>query len=329
MAKSKRIERLLRLIQALQTGRAKTAKDLAEEVSVSRRTVFRDLELLARSGIRYIFDRQTHRYSTNQTALLPPVTLTHAEALALLLSARYIVSHQGITDVSVAASAALKLESMLPPQVRDYCGPLLERMEIRGDPVSDAGSIVETVSILQAATLHQNKLQVAYDSYYERRVIEVTLHPYRLAYIHFGWYLIAHTEGIAQVRTYKVERILRVKVLDATYSIDPTFNLEDYFGNAWRMIRGEKRYHVKVRFLAKVAANVDEIHWHKTQRTEYEDDGSLLFEADVDGIEEISWWILGYGDKAQVLEPPELRDLVARRVRRMFEYYNGNGRLVE
>ncbi len=329
MTKRTGIERLLRLIQALQTGRSKTAKDLADEINVSRRTVFRDLELLARAGIRYTFDRQTQRYSTNQTALLPPVTLTHAEALALLLSARHIVSHDGITDASVAASAALKLEGMLPPQVRDYCGPLLETMEIRADHASDAGSIVETIAILRTATLHQDKIRVAYDSYYEGRVIEVTLHPYRLAYVHYGWYLIALTEGISQVRTYKVERILHLKMLEATYSIDPSFNLEDYFGNAWRMIRGDKRYHVKVRFLAKVAANVDEIHWHKTQRSEYEEDGSLLFEADVDGIEEISWWILGYGDEAQVLEPPELRDLVARRVRRMYEYYGGNGRLVE
>lgn len=325
MVNTKRVERLLKLIQALQSGRSKTVEDLAKLAGVSRRTVFRDLELLARAGIRYTYDRHTRRYSTEQTMLLPPVTLTHSEALALLLAARYVISHRGISHEAVAASAALKLESMLPPPIRDYCGSLMERMEIRGDRVSDTTSILDTISILQTAILHENKVRVRYDSYYEGRVIDVVLHPYRLAYIHRGWYLIAFTEQTSRVQTYKIERILRIRMLDAVYTIDPAFNLDSYFGDAWLMIRGETRYHVKVRFLSKVAGNVDEIHWHKTQSTSYEADGSLLFEADVDGVEEISWWILGYGDQAQVLEPPELRELVAARVAHMHEYYHSDG----
>jgi predicted DNA-binding transcriptional regulator YafY len=91
------------------------------------------------------------------------------------------------------------------------------------------------------------------------------------------------------------------------------------------MIRGDKRYHVKIRFLKRVAGNVDEILWHKTQRTTFEEDGSLLFEVDVDGIDEIAWWALGYGDQAQVLEPPELREKVAGHAERMQRYYQGDG----
>lgn len=329
MVKTKRIERLLELIQVLQSGRSHTVEDLAKHVGVSRRTVFRDLELLARAGIRYAYDRETKRYSTAGTTLLPPVTLTHAEAMALLLAARHMTRRGMVPDEAAAASAGLKLESMLPPPIRDYCGPLLKRMEIRSEPASDTGSILGTVSILQTALLNQDKIRAQYDSYYEGRVIDVVLHPYRLAYLHRGWYLIAFTERVSRIQTYKVERFLRLRLLDASYSIDPTFTLDDYLGNAWLMIRGDKRYHVKVRFLKKVAANVDEIHWHKTQHTTYEEDGSMTFEADVDGIEEISWWILGYGDQSQVLEPPELRNLVAERVQSMYEYYYGNGQSVK
>ena len=320
--KPKRVERLLTLIQALQSGRSKTADDLAELAGVSRRTIFRDLELLDRAGIRFVYDRETRRYSAEQTTLLRPVTLTHPEALALMLGIRQLLSSRLMPDESVAASAGLKLESMLPPAIRDYCGPLLERIEIRGDPASEPESILQAIAVLQSALVNETKVRVQYDSYFEGKVINEVLHPYRLAYIHRGWYLIAFNETNCDVRTYKVERILSLKVLDVSYTIDPAFDLEDYFGNAWLMIRGDKRYHVKVRFLKKVAANVDEIVWHKTQQTTYEADGSLLFEVDVDGIEEISWWILGYGDQAQVLEPPELRRLLAQRVRRMHAYYD-------
>jgi len=62
-------------------------------------------------------------------------------------------------------------------------------------------------------------------------------------------------------------------------------------------------------------------------RTSYEGDGSLIFEVEVDGLNEISWWVLGYGDQAQVLEPPELRDLIAEHARRMLSYYDSHSEI--
>lgn len=42
----------------------------------------------------------------------------------------------------------------------------------------------------------------------------------------------------------------------------------------------------------------------------------------MDGIREVSWWILGYGDQAEVLEPKELRELVATRLKAAAERYS-------
>jgi proteasome accessory factor B len=318
--KTAHIERLLKLLQALQSGRPNTADQLAELLGVSRRTVYRDLRLLARGGIVYKLDRKTGRYTTTRTSLLPPVTLTHSEALSLMLATRYLL-HQYTPDQTAALAAGMKIEGVLPAAMRDDCGPLLERIEIRPPPASDTTSIVGAVGTLQSALARKRKVQIRYDSYYEGGAIDTVLHPYRLAHIHRGWYLIAHSEQHAERRTFKVERILQIKMLDAPFTMDATFSLEEYFGNAWNMIRGEKPHHVKIRFLKMVAANVDEIVWHKTQRTCFQEDGSLLFEADVDGAKEISWWILGYGDQAQVLEPPELRDIVGRHARHMNAFY--------
>jgi proteasome accessory factor B len=78
---------------------------------------------------------------------------------------------------------------------------------------------------------------------------------------------------------------------------------------------------VIVRFSKLVAQNVAEVHWHKTQRLAFRDDGTLDFHVTVSGLNEISWWILGYGDQAEVLHPPELRRLIAQRARRMAEKY--------
>jgi predicted DNA-binding transcriptional regulator YafY len=51
------------------------------------------------------------------------------------------------------------------------------------------------------------------------------------------------------------------------------------------------------------------------------DDGRLEFRATVSGIREISWWILGYGDQAEVVEPADLRELIAQRARGILKRY--------
>lgn len=326
MKSTNRIERLLQLIVELESGDSYTVDALAELTGVTRRTVFRDLQLLSRAGLRYKFDRINQRYSSTRTALLPPTSLSHAEALALVLAMRFFNQSGVPIDQGVVTSAYLKLESMLPVSLREYCAPLMRHIELRQEPSSDASTIRETLSLLESAMVQQRKVHVRYDSYAEREVIDVDLHAYRIAFIHRGWYLIAYTEQVDRVQTYKVERILRLKKLASTFLVDAKFNLDDYFGNAWLMIRGDQRYHVKIRFSPKVAANVDEIHWHKTQQTQFDEDGSLLFEVDVDGVDEISWWVLGYGDQAQVLEPPELQTMIAQRVANMHDHYNRRNR---
>jgi len=78
---------------------------------------------------------------------------------------------------------------------------------------------------------------------------------------------------------------------------------------------------VVVRFSPKVARNVADMKWHKTQHLEFDGDGSLVFRAQVSGLNEIVWWVLAYGDQAEVLQPERLRTLVAGCARNMVAIY--------
>jgi proteasome accessory factor B len=78
---------------------------------------------------------------------------------------------------------------------------------------------------------------------------------------------------------------------------------------------------VVIHFSQMVAGNVEEIAWHRTQQTERGLDGSLIFEADLDGISEIAWWVLGYGKEAVVKQPPELQTLIVEHARAMMAAY--------
>lgn len=323
-----RLRRIFKMIQLLYTGGARNAVELASRLNVSDRTLFRDFNALKDAGIEYVFDRDTNRYVLSKGGLLPPVHLTPPEALALLLLVRKFLDSRVLPDIEPAASAGLKIESLLPLALQDYCGPLLEQVEIRPAPGSDAEPIAKSMLQLQKAVADGQKVQVVYESYAPRETLETVLCVYRIAHIHRGWYVIAHSKAHRDVRTFKIERFTSIKVLDERYRIDRNFSLDSYFGNAWSMIRDPERHHVRVEFSPLVAGNIQEIIWHRSQRITRRVDGSILFEADVDGLQEIAWWVLGYGDQARVLDPPKLRQDIARRAAAMHKMYaatNGHG----
>ncbi|MCK4660259.1 MAG: WYL domain-containing protein [Phycisphaerae bacterium] len=319
-----RVRRIIKIMQLLQSGREVDADGLTQEFGVGRRTIFRDLNLLELAGVPCRFSRKDGSYRLHHSISLPPIVLSLEEALALMLLTRKVLNEQMLPDYESAAAAAVKVESCLPPAVREYCGEVLNGVDIRWWPMSETAHLRDLLPLLQRCCVEHQRVRISYDSFYDGKNIEVTLRPYRLAFIRRGWYVIGQAEEFNEVRTFKLERISRIRENYGEFNPDPNFSLKDYFGNAWQMIREGRRYHVRIRFLPKVAGNVEEIVWHKTQMTERLEDDSLLFQVDVDGIQEISWWVLGYGDQAIVLDPPELRELVIAHARGMLQHYTNH-----
>ena len=80
-----RISRLVQLISLLQAGKGQNADELSALCGVSRRTMFRDLDLLRQAGVPVLFDDDEGWYRLEQHYFLPPTTFTAEEALAMLL----------------------------------------------------------------------------------------------------------------------------------------------------------------------------------------------------------------------------------------------------
>ena len=126
----------------------------------------------------------------------------------------------------------------------------------------------------------------------------------------------------ARCGTFNVGRISELRLLAENFEVPRGFSVERYLGNAWHLIREPgPDAQVLVRFEKLVARNVAEVQWHKTQRVEFLPDGRLDFRVTVSGLNEIAWWILGYADQAEVLQPPRLRQLVAERAGRLAKRY--------
>jgi proteasome accessory factor B len=315
-----RLHRVLKIITLLQTRRNYSPDGLAQELEVSKRTIFRDLNMLELAGIPFYFDRATSGYSIHQTYFLPPVNLSVEEALSLLALAEQSAKASAVPLLDSAMDAARKIESQLPLAIRAAVGQLSRGLVIRRTPVARHDELQQVYETVRKAVGTRQEIRGTYISFHEKRQMKVHLQPYWLVFHERAWYVVGKSLDHREVRTFKLGRFAEVEVLADKFAA-PKMTLDDYLGNAWRFIREGKEHDVRLRFDPLVAANVAEVRWHRTQKVTWEDDGSMLFEVRVDGLNEIYWWILGYGDQVEVLAPKPLRDRVKQAAARMAKKY--------
>ncbi|MDA7978331.1 MAG: WYL domain-containing protein [Pirellulales bacterium] len=313
--KPSRIHRLLKLVNLLQSGLAQTTRTLATECGVSRRTVFRDLELLRQSDVGIEFDEQAQSFVMRGTRSLPATNFTAAESLAVLALCHHMGNHKGLPFLEHASTAALKIESSLPSRLREELATDLRSLEIMVSQFNPLTDMSTTFDVVRQATGRRRNLRIRYFDATKRKEIQTKLSPYRIFFLRRSWYVIGRSSLHRSPRTFNLGRILEVTLLDGSFRVPRGFSIKRHLGNAWQMVPAPGPDHrIKARFSAKVALNVAEVHWHATQKTRWRADGSLDFEVKVSGIDEISWWLLSYGDQVEVLAPKSLRDLVSRRL---------------
>lgn len=297
---------------------------MAKACEVSRRTIFRDLEILRQVGVPLLYDDVQQRYRISGTYFLPPTNFTQEEALALIVLCDDVGSRAQLPFFEPARSAALKLASNLPDRLREHLRLASEAISIQLPPINRMDGQKPVYEQLLGAISERRCVRIAYVSYSEDSEISTRLQPYRLLFSRRSWYVIGRSSLHRDTRTFNLSRVRKLEVLNDHYQIPQGFCVDRYLRNAWHLIpeKGPDQ-EVVIRFSRLVAKNVAEVAWHKTQWLQFNPDGTLDYHVTVSGLNEISWWILGYGDQAEVLSPPELCRIVAGHARRLVERYGG------
>jgi predicted DNA-binding transcriptional regulator YafY len=312
--KPSRVSRVVQMLTTLQSGPPRSTAQLSRIFGVSRRTLFRDLKELQNIGIEPLFSPEHKGYKIPPEQFLPPINLNLQEALSILLLVHKMRGQIQLPFKHSALLAALKIESTLPPRIRRYCELALARISAKAGaqaPVDGPLSLDGVFGTIQSAIAQKRKVQIRYDSFFDANVIDYTLSPYHIFYNQRAWYVIGRSSLNKTLRTFKLNRIKQADVLDEHFEDGNNFDLADYIGCAWSMIPEGRIYHVRLKFAPKVAGNVAEVHWHKSQTVTRNHDGSAVLEFRVDGLNEITWWILGYGDQVEVLAPASLHQSIA------------------
>ena len=287
-----------------------SAQALADQVGVSKRTIYRDLDGMDLDGGLPIWNEKG-RYGLADDAFLPPLALTLHEAMAVYLAARLLTKATDELDTEIIG-VFVKLAQVLPPVIA-------EQLHQTADAWADTPPDEDFTRVLRALTVALAERRVVeldyesgvYDASRPKR--RVRLHPYAIepSANTRALYVIGWDEERADRRTFKVERIESVSVTPETFEA-PDASVAREMRAAWDVISDAEPVEVVIRFDPAVSQRVHETRWHASQVEELEDDGSLLWRARVSGLLEIRSWVLGWGDDAEVLEPPELRGWVAQ-----------------
>ncbi|MBI2831938.1 MAG: WYL domain-containing protein [Chloroflexi bacterium] len=141
-------------------------------------------------------------------------------------------------------------------------------------------------------------------------------------------YVVAYCHRAREVRTFKVERIEDIQETSETYVIPPDFDANTYFKPAWGItVEGEVAT-VRLKFVHELARLMEETVWHPSQILEKQSDGSVIMTLKVFDTREFCSWILGWGEKVEVLEPDSLKRAVAETAVAMLGVYAGKVKML-
>lgn len=134
------------------------------------------------------------------------------------------------------------------------------------------------------------------------------------------WYLVARHGEI--VKTYHLKNVQEVKVSNEPFIYPEGFSLKSWLGPRWGMEYGDL-VRVKVRFLnrSQTVAKLHKDVAHRSSELTTLEDGSILLQDNIIGVNEFISWVLGFGSAAEIIEPVELRELILDRIQKTLENY--------
>ncbi len=310
---------ILREIEAAR-GTGVTIDDLATKCGVTTRTIRRDLHALEESGFPIYDERsndggKTRWLLTGQALKNVSASLTWSELCALFFSRTVLESLSATPFRTYLESAFDKLSSALGPHMRTFLDGLPHAIVSKRDPLgrpSSPSSPRQPVIVsraLEAALTHR----VATLTYHPRaseRPKSYVIHPHRLAYAQGGLYLLAYVPAYGEVRTFAIERIEEISLLEERFT--PIADVEEEaFPNSLGVHSGPPE-EVVIEFRADAAAYVKAREWHASQRIAELPDGGATITLQVCVDQALKSWILSFGPGARVVSPDTLAHEIAR-----------------
>lgn len=219
----KRISRLTAILTQLQTQRRLTAASLSEKFGVSKRTIYRDIKVLAKAGVP-ILTEEGKGYTLVEGYKIPPVMFTQKEANALILAEQLVLKNKDASFVKDYSEAIDKIKSILRYTAKDKANLLADRTQFEEIIQQERNS--NNLSDLQYALTNYKLVRMQYLNK-EGKTTDRMVEPFALLSAE-NWYLIAWCRLRKEFRFFRSDRIQKMEVLSDNFT-PHNMTLQEYF----------------------------------------------------------------------------------------------------
>jgi len=124
------------------------------------------------------------------------------------------------------------------------------------------------------------------------------------------WRLLAVNDG--KIKQYILTKILNVRPATRRFKRIPQSEIDDMFRYSFRSWVGTEKHHVKIHLSKFWAGLIKPRQLMETEVITQNQDGSIVFEATVNSLQEVAGWVVSRGEGVKVLEPVELKAMVLK-----------------
>jgi predicted DNA-binding transcriptional regulator YafY len=299
--------RLITLIMLLQRQPNQKAAELAGKLGVSVRTLHRYIGMLDEMGIPVYSERGPYGgFSLVRGYRLPPLVFTPEEAVAVYLGVSLVEAMWGRLYQEAAQGALAKLDNVLPDEQRQEVAWARRSLAIAGMHRADLERLAPHLEKLRRAVRERRRVHMRYRSGGTTEVQPRQMDPFALVHRWGWWYAIGYCHLRQGLRTFRIDRIQELSLTSQTFDLPAGFDLQGYLAGEFQ---AQPKSQARLRFIPQGAhAALDNPSFWEA--VEEQPDGAIVVTFSSPDLEWAASIALAYGPIVEVLEPPELRQMV-------------------
>jgi predicted DNA-binding transcriptional regulator YafY len=313
-------DRLIALLLALERAGKVPATALAEDLEVSVRTIYRDVDALSAAGVPVYAERGSQGGIVLADAYRDALAKFDDEVRAL-----FVTSDDALADIGLRGgqrSALDKLARAMPRRARETLGRTRGRVHVDSKRWIGVSSPSEALVALRDAVWNDRCVTIAYTDR-GGKVTRRTLEPFGLVTKAGVWYLVARDAGT--MKTFRVQRIARARVLERTFTRPANFDVGEYWKGVAAFVGAEDApFQATFRMSRAALANAGLFfNVESRRRIRAGQPAAWLVRIAFPSFTAAVHEALGWDGEAVAVDPPQLRAALAERASALVARYAG------
>ncbi len=305
----------MKLILMLQESNKKlTVDELAERFNVTRRTIFRDFNVLSEINVPVTWDKYSG-YGVMDGYKVPPLMFTSKELATIMVGLNFVKSQVDKSLVEDAKGVELKIKNTIPEELKMFMESLDNRTVVDpflhfGSEKKDGGSWY----LISSAISQSKKISFTYTAKSDGEKTDRKIDPYLLVFYRDHWNVIGYSHKRDAIRNFVLDRMGNVQILNELYEQNKEIDAEALIFNS-----NESGQTVKVlvdkesdrAFRANLPTKIVKSEVVKNKKIKV----TFKFE----NLDYINTWLLQFGDRVEILSPDSLISKRKETLKRMME----------